>query len=59
LITDDPPPEVAATGHDRCPIFLKERHIDAWLNPRGKSDQELFSLLDDRERPYYAHRIAA
>ena len=32
-ITDEPPPEVAAAGHDRCIIPIKEENIDAWLNP--------------------------
>lgn len=59
LITDEPPPEVAATGHDRCPIFLKEENIDAWLQPGKKTDAELFAILDDRERPFYKHALAA
>lgn len=57
LITDEPPPEVAATGHGRCPIFLRERNLDGWLDPAGRSDERLFSLLDDRERPYYEHSL--
>lgn len=32
-ITDEPPPEVAAAGHDRCIIPIKEEHVEAWLNP--------------------------
>ena len=32
-ITDDPPPEVAATGHDRMIINLKPENVDAWLTP--------------------------
>jgi putative SOS response-associated peptidase YedK len=59
LITDEPPPEIAATGHDRCPVFLKEENIDAWLQPSGKSDKELFAILDDRMRPKYRHALAA
>ena len=27
-ITDDPPPEVSAAGHDRCIIPIKSEHID-------------------------------
>lgn len=56
-ITDDPPPEVLATGQDRCIIPLKPEHIDAWLDPRGDLDA-MYGLLDDRERPYYEHRAA-
>jgi len=58
LITDEPPPEVLATGHDRCPIFLNEARIDDWLMPKGKSVDELFEILDDRERPFYKHSSA-
>jgi len=57
-ITDDPPPEVAATGHNRCIIPLKQQNIDAWLTP-GAELAEYYALLDDRERPYYAHELAA
>ncbi|MBL7542584.1 MAG: SOS response-associated peptidase family protein [Bdellovibrionaceae bacterium] len=58
LITDEPPPEVLETGHDRCPIFLNESRIDDWLNPVGKSQMELFEILDDRSRPFYKHALA-
>ena len=58
-ITDDPPPEVAAAGHDRCIIPIKPEHIDAWLNPNPGNLAALYAILDDRERPYYEHRLAA
>ena len=57
-ITDDPPPEIAATGHNRCIIPLKSKNLNTWFRP----DAELatyYALLDDRERPYYAHERAA
>jgi len=57
-ITDDPPPEVAATGHNRCIIPLKPQNLDAWLTP-GADLATYYALLDDRERPYYAHELAA
>jgi putative SOS response-associated peptidase YedK len=59
LITDDPPPEVLAAGHDRCPIPIKEENIDAWLNPDPLNLAAQYSILLDRERPYYEHRMAA
>jgi putative SOS response-associated peptidase YedK len=59
FVTEDPPPEVAAAGHDRCPIPLKPENVDAWLTPRGRSHDELFAMLEDRHRPYYEHRLAA
>lgn len=36
MVTDDPPEEIKATGHDRVPIFIDEDLIDDWLHPQGK-----------------------
>jgi putative SOS response-associated peptidase YedK len=58
-ITDEPPPEVAAAGHDRCVIPIRPGHVDAWLNPDPANLDALYAILDDRERPYYEHRMAA
>ncbi|WEN14283.1 SOS response-associated peptidase family protein [Rhodanobacter sp. AS-Z3] len=58
-ITDEPPPEVAAAGHDRCIIPIKPEYIDRWLSPDSKNLQALYAILDDRARPYYQHRLAA
>lgn len=58
-ITDEPPPEIAAAGHDRCVIPIKPEHVDAWLNPQGNDLRALYAILDDRARPYYEHRLAA
>ena len=58
-ITDDPPPEVAAAGHDRCIIPIKPEHLDTWLNPDPSNLAAQYAILDDRERPYYGHRMAA
>jgi len=58
-ITDEPPAEIAAAGHDRCIIPIKPEHIDAWLNPDRSNLNALYAILDDRERPYYEHRLAA
>lgn len=57
-ITDLPPPEVSAAGHDRCIIPIKAEHIDAWLTPDPKNLAAQYAILDDRERPYYEHRVA-
>jgi putative SOS response-associated peptidase YedK len=58
-ITDEPPEEVAAAGHDRCIIPIKADHVAQWLNPNPDRLDESFAILDDRERPYYEHRLAA
>lgn len=58
IITDDPPAEVAATGHDRCPISLKPENIEPWLECTGDSAAH-FRLFDDRVPVYYEHKAAA
>jgi putative SOS response-associated peptidase YedK len=58
-ITDAPPPEVAAAGHDRCIVPIKPEHLDAWLNPDRTNLSAQQAILDDRARPYYEHRLAA
>jgi putative SOS response-associated peptidase YedK len=58
-ITDEPPAEVAAAGHDRCIVPINEEHVAAWLEPEGRGLAAMYAILDDRERPYYEHRLAA
>jgi putative SOS response-associated peptidase YedK len=58
-ITDEPPPEVAAAGHDRCIIPLPDHAIDPWLNPDSQPLNAVEALLDERVRPLYEHRLAA
>jgi putative SOS response-associated peptidase YedK len=58
-ITDDPPPEVAAAGHDRMIVNLRPEHLDAWLAPVGRSREELLGILADRQAPYYEHEVMA
>ena len=59
FITDEPPPEVLAAGHDRCIIPIKRENVDAWLNPDPKDLDSLFDILEDSERPFYEHKVAA
>ena len=58
-ITDEPPQEVAAAGHDRCIIPIKEEHLNAWLDKGPKKPDALYALLDDRQRPHYEYKKAA
>ena len=58
-ITDEPPPEIAAAGRDRCIIPIKPENIDRWLRPQPGDLESLQAVLDDRARPYYEHRLAA
>ena len=54
-ITDEPPADVAAAGHDRCIINLRPEHVDAWLTPKGRSTEELQAILSDRAVSTYQH----
>jgi putative SOS response-associated peptidase YedK len=58
-VTDDPPPEILATGHTRCPISLKEDNVREWLSPSQVSKPRLEEILSDHVELYYEHRIAA
>jgi putative SOS response-associated peptidase YedK len=58
-ITDDPTPEVAATGHQRTIITIQEQYLPEWLSPKGLSQERLEQILSDKELSYYVHQIAA
>jgi putative SOS response-associated peptidase YedK len=58
-ITDEPPADVAAAGHDRCIINLKPEHVDVWLTPEGRSTEELQAILSDRAIPVIQHAALA
>jgi putative SOS response-associated peptidase YedK len=53
------PPEVAAAGHNRCIVPIKPENIDAWLSLDASDLEALHAILDDRDRPFYEHRLAA
>jgi len=44
-ITDDPPPEVLATGHTRCVIPVKEENVTEWLSPGRVGERRLEEIL--------------
>jgi putative SOS response-associated peptidase YedK len=56
-ITDEPPADVAAAGHDRCIINLKLERVDAWLTPEDRSKMELQDILSDRAIPVFQHEV--
>ena len=56
-ITDEPPADVAAAGHDRCVINLKPEHVEAWLTPEGRNTKELQEILSDRAVPVFQHEV--
>ena len=57
-ITDEPPADVAAAGHDRCIINLKPEHVEAWLTPENRSTAELQTMLSDRAIPVFQHAVS-
>jgi len=54
-ITDEPPEDVAAAGHDRCIINVKPEHVESWLTPQGRSSQDLQKILSDRAVARFQH----
>jgi putative SOS response-associated peptidase YedK len=58
-ITDEPPPEVAAAGHDRCIVAVKPENVEAWLNPDPNDLDAQYAILNDRSPFFYEHRLAA
>jgi len=57
-ITDEPPEEIAVTGHDRVVITIKPDYIGEWLSAASTADR-YFHMFDDRYRPFFEHRKAA
>ena len=58
-ITDLPPPEIAAAGHDRCVVVLAQRNVSAWLQPSGRNAAEFHHLLSDRDPVVFTHGKAS
>lgn len=57
-VTDEPPAEVSAAGHDRMIINLQPSNADRWLAPTACSTEQLQTILSDRQKPYYEHAVA-
>lgn len=52
VLTHDPLPFVAQTGHDRSPIFLDAQQMDLWLGTEGETPTRLKQiLLENRAQP--------
>jgi putative SOS response-associated peptidase YedK len=58
-VTDEPPAEVSAAGHDRMIINLQPTNAERWLHPEACSTDELQVMLSGRQKPYYEHAVAA
>jgi putative SOS response-associated peptidase YedK len=59
IVTDEPPPEVSAAGHDRCPALLSDAAWPQWLEPKGKTPKELDKLLGAQTKPRFVHALAS
>jgi len=59
IVTDEPPEEVAAAGHNRCPVPLKATNVEAWMALPNAEAAEYDGMLEDKHRPYYEHLMAA
>jgi putative SOS response-associated peptidase YedK len=59
LITDEPNPEVAAVGHDRTPVIMKNEYAELWLKTEGKSLADFEIVFEDKRSTYFEHSIAA
>ena len=57
IITDDPPPEISIAGHDRCPVFIEESKLNAWLHPETSTAEELIELLGHRRPLHFLHSL--
>lgn len=59
LITDEPNSEVAAAGHDRTPIVMKEKYIDLWLSAKCEHLKDYDQIFTDKQPTHFQHQIAA
>jgi putative SOS response-associated peptidase YedK len=57
IITDLPPQEVMAAGHDRCPVVLESGALQDWLHPDGKSSLQLQEVLGRRQLVTFQHQL--
>jgi hypothetical protein len=58
-ITDEPLQEIAATGHQRCIIALRDETLNELLSPNQVGKDRLEAILSAKEAPYYEHRVPA
>lgn len=59
VITKDPPAEVAAAGHHRCPVILSDAEAAHFLNCFDCDAKAMFNLLETAAAPTLVHRLAS
>lgn len=57
IVTDEPPAEVEAAGHDRRPVILKTDLSKEWLTIDGKNAHAYDQLLSKRREVTFSHRL--
>lgn len=57
IITDDPPAEVEATGHDRCPVILSEEGAQSWLRAPLQEVDQSDEILAQRSKLTFSHEL--
>lgn len=57
IVTDEPPSEIRAAGHDRCPIILQPDALSVWLHPEHRTTKELDAVLAQRQRTTFKHQL--
>ena len=56
IITEQSNPEVQDMGNPRSPISLIEDNTELWLNPSGKTEQQVYEVLNGGHRDSYSHK---
>ncbi len=60
MVTDDPPPEVAAAGHDRCPVILSADAAERWWRQGPTlSVGQIAEILDQKPSLNFGHTLTA
>ena len=57
IVTDDPPLEISAAGHDRCPVMLQPEALGKWLHPESSDPKDLIELLGHKQRVTFSHKL--
>jgi putative SOS response-associated peptidase YedK len=56
VITTDPPPEIQAMGHDRCPITLSQNNLDLWLDTDSADVNNQIKILQSAAQETYQYQ---
>lgn len=57
IVTDEPTPEIARAGHDRCPIVLDPKDLNVWLDPSAMKGAEFQEFLLKKRRVTFRYAL--